>query len=598
MFFRYLQLFQTFADVEVLVPYSTGKSDYAKQEFMDKFNVQFHSIRDNTLKYYGTKEMLRSYLILTWLLQRENDYDIVVFHDYRGIATHTIQMKESGMALQNMKLVVTCHSSSRYSDLMNQRMPSKNDLVTYGMEDYTRTYADLTIFPSQWFGDLMQTESEMNDKFRNVHVINNFIYGLNTPTSAVIDTSTVIKSKKFAYFGRVDLLKGYDFILDVVGKIGSNLIDEFLIMGDINSQEVKNNVNTLMNVMRSNNINTTLIGAKATKEAMTFLKENNYVVILASLFETFSCALQELVFAGIPVLFSNAGGSKEVVKDPFNMYEIKDKKQLTSLLMDGLQNGFRQMELASPMKTILADVQQVLLAPISDQEKKVTVKDFVDCSDVTIGILTKNRDEMVVKLINNFIDHQTCKHFQILVINNNNKMLEPLNSLSQVTQQLEDDMAVGLARRTMFQKATTTYVMLFDDDDLPNPTILEYLKTTIINTNAMLASGACRNVDQNDKYDHISLTAGFTGIGSNLLIHHSGKAAALVNREFANSFGLTITETPIEEKSPFIGKYYTCFLDNLFLLFLFFLVFSSANLFFILFYFFLYYFQIGVCTLK
>jgi len=495
----------------------------------------------NTLgqKDYGTKEMKRSFQILKWILAHEH-FDVIIFHDYRGIATHTIQMKLSGTALQKTKIVVTCHSSSRYSDLMNRRTPSTNDILVYGMEDFTRTYADLTIFPSRFFHSTMQNDSEMLDKMMNVKIIPNFIYDIERPTKR----HDTIKSKKFAYYGRVDRLKGIEFLFNMLMSIKPGQIDEFLILGDINAPDIYDMVLTYKKILsKQNNINVKIVGSLPMKSALKLLRENNYIVIMSSYFENYSCALQELVFYGIPVLFSDAGGNKEIVKDTFYMYEIENLNQLKKMIYKGLHNGFKTQELTSDPEKSIELFKQNIFEPYNTIPASV-----FDCSDVTIGIVTRGRKHMVQKLVDMLHTEQTCDGFSILILNNDNLMYLFHHETKQI---LRDNIIVSKARNELIYSCETPYLILFDDDDIPHPDMIYNLKTTLINTKASLASAPCNNI-KDGVLEKVSLTSGFTNIAANLLTHHTGKATVILDVAFMRSIGGLYEEVGIESRSPFI----------------------------------------------
>ena len=539
MFTRYVEIFRKENSVQILTPYRTSQSEFSKQYWTER-NVVFHYLMNNLgFKDYGTNEMKRSFQILKWILAHDH-FDVIIFHDYRGIATHTIQMKLSGIALQKTKIVVTCHSSSRYSDLMNRRTPKTNGLTLYGMEDFTRTYADLTIFPSHFFHNIMQDESEMVDKMNNVKIIPNFIYDVERPTSK----GNLVFTKKLAYYGRVDRLKGIEFIFDTLMTIQHGQIEEFLILGDISGMDIKALVQSYKRKLKTrNNIRVNVMGALPMESAMKILHENNYVVILASYFENYSCALQELVFYGIPVLFSNAGGSKEVVKDTSYMYEIEDSKQLKKLISQGLTAGFKTQELTSDPENSMEVFKKSIFEPYKTISASVS-----DCSDVTIGIVTRGRKHMVQKLIDMIYTEQTCSGFRILILNNDNSAYSFRGETKQI---LRDNIIVSKARNELIHNCETPYLLLFDDDDIPHPDMVYNLKTTLINTDAVLTSGPCNNI-KDQKFEKVSLTSGFTNMATSLLIHHTGKATVILDVAFMRSIGGLYEEVGMESRSPFV----------------------------------------------
>jgi len=196
MFYNYVELYANrgfdvhvyyTADLEFTKTSDLFTPDEVRKAFPSS-NIHVYAL-DNLLesgggkfsKVYGTKEMERSNLIYK-VLNEENSkgkFEAVIFHDYRGIAAATIQAKQAGIAFADTLLVVTCHTSSYNSQFFNARLANENDAVLNELEDYTRNFADVTVFVSHALRDQLHKLSiyETVDTDAKTLVLPNFIYG-------------------------------------------------------------------------------------------------------------------------------------------------------------------------------------------------------------------------------------------------------------------------------------------------------------------------------------------------------------------------------------------------------------------------------------
>jgi len=176
MFLHYAQILRHGGhDVSVLLTY--GGSKDLQDAYMSKWGIQLHLLNKYRAPHssYGTTEMKTSYNILQWMKDHEQSFDTAVFHDYRGQAFYPIHAKRAGLHFQNLKIVVTCHTSTRLAQFYGASETQSSDLVIYGMEDQTRANADVTVFPGKFMRDYVIEHATVDMSHMNAVVNANFL---------------------------------------------------------------------------------------------------------------------------------------------------------------------------------------------------------------------------------------------------------------------------------------------------------------------------------------------------------------------------------------------------------------------------------------
>lgn len=552
MFTRYAMTLASLGHtVDVLYPYRDTKNRlHLGKRHWEPFNVSVHMLSQVLHKSYPNfvPQLQQSYNIMRWIVAQNQAYDSIIFHDYYGLALHTLQLKESGeKALALTRLVVTCHSSSLVSDLYNARTPDKSSLYGYGMEDYTRAHADVAIFPSDFYRQKAASNSLTQEPYLNAVVVPNFATSAElasiAPRHSTSDRMAPMISNTFAYYGRIDTLKGAEVIMDALLRI--NLpIKSFHWVGDFNEQANRGlsaQLNEFEKAMGERNIRVIRHGFLSTAPAIALLRRISAVVILGSLYENFPCAFQELVYAGIPVVYPNAGGTPEVVResDQHQMYQSGSAASLASLLEKKKELGFAYLQLRHDVSESMAQFERTVLRKLVPAEKR-PFTGAPNCSDVTICISTLRRAMLLKRLVENYLPMQTCSSFKVLIKNNNPGTVPiPLSTHLPFTvnQLTEGTHSVAESRQILLKAAATKYVLFFDDDDVPYPIMVEKLRDTAERAKSDLASSSCQNYDKDGNYVHTSLTTGFVGLAPEYAEHLVGKAAVIVRREFALQHG-------------------------------------------------------------
>jgi len=630
MFYNYVQFYANEGFVvHVYYAGTVANKEEAKaeiKEYLHHSKIHIHLIDDpdvdslETLKYpkvYGTSEMERSNQIYMMLKQESTKYffDAFLFHDYRGIASATIQAKRGGLAFKDTTIIVTCHTSSYNSAFFNARFTLQEDAVLNELEDYTRNYADVVVYVSYALRNQMEKLSiyEGLETPAKILVLPNFVYGDIFDEFQSNNFDFMPAPRKFAYFGRLDNLKGIDVFIESIKVLVAKLrndpnspsLSEVAIIGDYPGNKGKQAtgilVNNFISEMAQCGIVVKQFNNLMTVEATKKMLEEEYVAVLPSLYETYSMALLETLSFGIPVIHGDAGGQSEVSKNNLNIFHNSDPQELAKVMLRVMREGLVQDVPAIPHLDVLENYVRVVSVDSAKLEgsRDASVKAVRDvslsvgeegggvgdegnitpskegfCEDVTVAIVTfLDRLEGTRDLLERLVQ-QTCNGFEVIlfvnsICNEEECGLEfgetPLShfkdSLRVLLPPQGTKISVGDARNIMIREVKTEYVVLFDDDDIPRGDFVEVMRRAAIMQGADLVTCHAGFVEERPSaeevaagtvtLDHVSLAGGNTGPAANFHVHHTGKANVLLRTLTAQKLGPCLPELSIST-SPFV----------------------------------------------
>lgn len=156
---------------------------------------------------------------------------------------------------------------------------------------------------------------ELNHKFKSatINMINN---GFDDSIFRIESKKSNDSILRITCVGRLEYVKGYDFLINALGNIDHNFICN--IIGDGNEKQ------NLAKLIRKLNLQEKVVlrGKLNQNEILNYLKECD-VVIIPSRSESFCIAALEANGCGIPLITSNAGGLINIVIDGFNGYKFE-----------------------------------------------------------------------------------------------------------------------------------------------------------------------------------------------------------------------------------------------------------------------------------
>eukprot|EP01136_Pigoraptor_vietnamica_P031393 Opistho-1_new@91925 len=295
---------------------------------------------------YGTEYMQRAYDLYLWMRGRQAqdgvEYDLVVLHDLQALGLYVQHARRAGSAFANRSMAIMSHAhgSSRLSDYFNARMPVKGDsgLVTYAMERLSTEMADFVISPSEFYYAWMQQKAGYDLSPEHALVRRWTIHLLmpreNSNSGPRVFNNKAryghrVMSRKFAYFGRFDRLKGIFTLLDALddlvalsSTIGRDALpDEVLFLGDSTMLNVDGSPINAVTYIRNRATSggwpfpvKVVEGLNSVQAVRKFVMED-YIVVNPTNGEVSSTVTLELVSGGVATILSNACAISELVGD-------------------------------------------------------------------------------------------------------------------------------------------------------------------------------------------------------------------------------------------------------------------------------------------
>lgn len=137
----------------------------------------------------------------------------------------------------------------------------------------------------------------------------------------------------FVYIGRLDEIKGINFLVEAWTEIDKN-IDLYVIGTGPEEKKVKN-------FIEENNItNIKLLGFMKREEAFKIIQKSRAIIVPSKWYEGFPMTIAESFSLGVPVIGSNIGNIESIIDDRTSglLFEMDNKKSLKKIVENTFYN--------------------------------------------------------------------------------------------------------------------------------------------------------------------------------------------------------------------------------------------------------------------
>jgi glycosyltransferase involved in cell wall biosynthesis len=245
--------------------------------------------------------------------------DYIEIQDYKGIGYYTLQHKliKEDCQYKKVPIVVTVHSPS-YLILEYDQYPTYQ-LPEYWigeMEKFCITAADIIFFPSQFaYNKIYPTLNRESSE--NVHVVN---HPFNLET-AVLNNESPLHNREtndIVFFGKLTYMKGPLHLLTFFSHLWDDGFNYTLhLVGDdhfYTARQTSMKEFLIKKFKRHYENGKFVLEGKLTPENVKTRLQNARIVIIPSLFETFSYACAEAMAYSKTLIVSDSGAQKELVE--------------------------------------------------------------------------------------------------------------------------------------------------------------------------------------------------------------------------------------------------------------------------------------------
>lgn len=298
---------------------TSSVSKYRVNEFSDNINIYFLDIGKNKNNYHYQKNKdlikysIKAYNFAKKLL-KNNKYDLI--HAFFGIPCGYIAMKLGLLYIVSL----------RGSDVpfYNERFKVLDKLFFKRLSKKIWKKANSVAANSDGLRKLALRTFDENE----ISVIYN---GVDTNEFYPSENKAVNRKKKIISIGRLIRRKGFEYLIKALKGIEDIELD---IVGDGVL------LNNLKQIAANNKIQVNFLGNRLHNEIVDLYQRSDFF-ILPSLNEGMSNAVLEAMACGLPIIVTDVGGSKELVRD--NGFVVE--KGSVSSLNKAIQNYIKEPDL-------------------------------------------------------------------------------------------------------------------------------------------------------------------------------------------------------------------------------------------------------------
>lgn len=523
--------------------YSKGNYETWKDFYKKECNANLLHVNINE-KDYGSKEMKRSYAILKFLLENEVKYQSVVFHDFMGLAYYPLLTKRMGLALRDLKIIISAHGNHTLSNFFGKRkIDSWHTKAIIFMERMCLEYADEITSPSYFYKDWLS--ENLGADVNKIKVLPNIIY--KDGSSSMLDVEFKDDSKRLiVFYGRIERLKGIDILIEAIRKFNTpHVCQNILIAGVSTKIDGVDAKDYILKGLEGVGCEVQFKFNCQPVEVFNYVNRHNGVCILPTLGENAPCVVVECILHGVRFLASDIPGIKEMVSPKYHhtyLFKTGSVNELVEKFAETLD---------VPTDRVLSyDMKQNEMNWVSFLSKNgnqlVSMIDrlHINTPLVSVVIPTADRPELLEDALKS-IQGQIYGNYEVIVVDDNSVDPEQNRFLAQKYEcnyvYLPKKEYKGRACNIGASYAKGEYICFFDDDDIANPLMLRRYVQAFKYMNIDIISGFCSVFEHSKasnlpvtEYDSLALGG---GIEVNLSINMFGKGSFMVKKSLFDAIG-------------------------------------------------------------
>jgi glycosyltransferase involved in cell wall biosynthesis len=396
---------------------------------------------------------------------REAPPDVVIAHDFGAPAYTALRLRQAGLGFEETLFVVFCHGTRRYMMNVSPQLAPKDLRNLLGVavhEQAAVELADVVVSPSAYLVEWMRAQGWRLPERTLV------IPYLTRPTAtgevlARREWHAAERLERLAFFGRVDEKKGVKVLAAALNALGPQLLDglELEFVGKTTPTWTRERVQGLLSDATRDAFRAISFETKLDQhQALARLSRPGTVVVMPSLQDNSPNAIYECLEHQIPFIASRIGGVPELIAPQDRARVLVEPTSV------GLQAALRRL---------LAD--RTVPRP---------------ASSAVVGEESLRRWAEVIEL-------------------------RPELGAAEGAGEAVDVSVVNLKTASAAREASTPFVLMLDQDDVPDPKLLDVLLRTQRRTGADVVSCGLRIHDDEAETPHFfSGDAGGLGALSNV----------------------------------------------------------------------------------
>jgi glycosyltransferase involved in cell wall biosynthesis len=378
--------------------------------------------------------------------------DVVIAHDLGAPAYSALRLRQAGIAFENTLFVVFCHGTRRYVASLSPNV-ALGDLQTVlaigALEQASVELADVVVSPSAYLLDWMRTQGWQLPE--RTFVIPYFTRADATgEPPATVTRPTPDPLRRLAFFGRVDEKKGLRPFAAGLNALEPERLDglELQFVGKTTATWTRERAEGLLSdetrrALRRVSFETEL----DQHDALALLSQPGTLAVMPSLQENSPNTVYECLEHGIPFIASNVGGVPELI-DPADRARV-----LFEPTAEGVEAAISRV-LAEGR---VPDPVRPAFAPGASFDRWAEVIELLPQRRVAVEAGADQRVDVIV------------------VRRGSQEAL--LRCVAALADQSHSDLEVIVAdtRQSGLDQGSAPYVVLLDEEDLPDSQLLTTL---------------------------------------------------------------------------------------------------------------------------
>jgi GT2 family glycosyltransferase/glycosyltransferase involved in cell wall biosynthesis len=424
----------------------------------------------------------KSYEVYQYLKTQE--FDLVHFPEWEGVAYFTVLAKREGLAFANTKIVVGVHGPTHWVVSANsgkKELTNQGDLEVDFMERKSVELADFVWTPSE------QLAQWALQKGWNVPSSASMLpLPAGKTVKALTAVSGVRKAKELVFFGRLEARKGLKLFCDALDQLAASedLTVTFLGSQGLHTIEGLEAVDYIEQRAANWRFFWKVVVDTDRSDALQYLLESDErVAVIPSLTDNSPYTVYECLYLSIPFVASNIPSIAALVSGTENLFE-PTVEALTAALNTAITNGVAPAKgvwtIASAEQAWTTYYNQVLSSSNVASAETATPK-------VTVCLVHFNRPTLLLQAIES-IEQQDYTNVEVVLVDDGSNLPEAQSLLEHLEAPFStrgwkiiktSNKYLGAARNTAAKAATGKYLLFLDDDN--------YLKVNALSTYVSIA---------------------------------------------------------------------------------------------------------------
>ena len=429
-------------------------------------------------------------------LHAEYEFDLIEFPDWGALGLRPIQAKAAGDALEDVALAVKLHSTTQWQREGNlQLRPAARDLKLEFCERYAFEHADVQLSPSHYMLDYTRAVDWL--------VRDDAVVAYPYPDPEIGHTTQVPDIRELVFFGRLERRKGLHVFLDALDNVDPDM--PVLFLGKDTTIDGRRARDIIAERLRDrpHRIETELDREAALAE----LSQGDRLAVIASLSETFGFTVAECVTNRIPFVAARAGGIPEVVDHPEGraqwLFEPTADGLRDALTRRLSRSGADELALRAEVAAACDPTQWNSRVEAAYRKLATTASPRVttrsDPPTVTVAVSHYNHDRFLPAALAS-LAAQTHPPDEVIVVDDGSPSPAALQVFAEQavlypdwTFSRQENTGPGVVRNRSLERASSTYFLPFDSDNIASPRLIESLLKAM-QRNPSRAATTCHNL--------------------------------------------------------------------------------------------------------